>query len=304
MGVCLATCRPRLNVAGLPAEGELARALDLVANEHMVDRLADLHDVLGRVVRCATCAGGARTLDLLGHSTGRRLLQLGATELDPTRDEVRRELDRLARDGLLERLGIDELRLLGCQTAMSPAGQQAIRDLTRFLGVRVVGTTKLVYAAYFGDAGFKDRYEDILCDAGSLPDLEPASAPRVEWPVDPAPPPAPPFDLEEVEAVPSDQLADAPGPRVHASGGSAPRQDAPSPLPGLVDRDDGRMMPKMLAHPTREVLIGAGGGTVRRVEVLFDHQLIRVRLGPHRRSAVYRVSRPEELKTWLDGMDQ
>jgi hypothetical protein len=283
----------------------LARALDLVANEHPVEQLADLHGVLDRVARCITCAGAARTLDLLGHSTGRRLLQLGSTEIDPAHPDVRREFERLAREGVLARLNIDELRLLGCQTAMSPAGQETIRRLTQLLGIRVVGTTKLVYAAYFGDTGLKGRYEDILCDASSLPDLAPAGATPIDWPVDPAPPPAPRFDLDEIEAVPADQLPATDCPRILAENGSAPgRAAALDSLPGLIERDDGRLMPKMLVRPTREVLIGTGEGSVRRVEVLFDHQLVRVRQGPERRSAVYRVSRPGDLEAWLDQIEQ
>lgn len=91
--------------------------------------------------------------------------------VDPSQPGVRQLFEEMAQDDILPSLGIDELRLLGCETAMSSEGQAAIRALTDILGIRVVGTTKPVYAAYFCATGLQARYEAMLCDADNLPDL-------------------------------------------------------------------------------------------------------------------------------------
>lgn len=173
MGRCPGPDELRVHVSASPADGELARLIERVADSRPIEQLAGLRHLLDRLHRCRRCAprAGRRTLDLLAHATPDRLLQLGTTVLDPRRPGVRRVFEEMARDAVLPRLGIRELRLLGCETAMSRAGQAAIRALTEILGVRVVGTTRPVYAAYFGASGLGARYEAMLCDADCLPDL-------------------------------------------------------------------------------------------------------------------------------------
>lgn len=173
MASCLRPGDRHLHVSASPADGELARLVERVANNRPIQQLAGLRLLLDRLRGCRRCAPGAerRTLDLLAHATPDRLLQLGTSVLDPRLPDVRRLFQEMAQDEILPRLGIHELRLLGCETAMSRAGQAAIRALSDILGIRVVGTIRPVYAAYFGATGLHARYEAMLCDADGLPDL-------------------------------------------------------------------------------------------------------------------------------------
>ena len=178
MARCLRADDRHIHVSASPADGELARLVERVANNRPIEQLAGLRRLLDRLRGCHRCVPGAerRTLDLLAHATPDRLLQLGTSVLDPRRPDVRRLFQEMAQDEVLPGLGIHELRLLGCETALSRAGQAAIRALSDILGVRVVGTVRPVYAAYFGATGLHARYEGMLCDADCLPDLRSQAA--------------------------------------------------------------------------------------------------------------------------------
>jgi hypothetical protein len=303
MADCKKLRDPHLNVSASPADGELARALEIVGNEEPVEGLDGLRRVLDELGACrGRRVRGGRTLDLIAHSDPARLLRLGQSLIDPDDEGVRTFFERMAADQVLSRLYISELRLLGCETAMSSEGQAAIRTLTEILGIRVVGTTKLVYAAYFGEKGLKERYEPMLCDATSLPDLDEE---RARWPDDPPPAPAPPFQPDAIETTPVDRLPSVAWPRVGESADSRPHSERAAdvrPLVDLVDGDDGRVMPRMLVRPRCEVLLGSGDDGVRRVEILFDHELVRVRRAGGGR-AVYRVRSPDELAAWVASVD-
>ncbi len=289
---------PHLNVSAQPADGEVARVLDIVSNEEPVDRLETLRRVLEELAACPEASRrDNRTLDLIGHSDQLRLLHLGTSVLDLRLGGVRQLFEQIAADGLLRQLRIVELRLLGCETAMSSEGQTAIRTLTEVLGVRVLGTTKLVYAAYFGDKGLKPRYAGMLRDAAKLPTL---TGERAGWPQDPPPPPAPPFDLEKIESSSIDELPRVAWPRIRRVAGAERGADGATPLADLIERGDGRVMPHLLAHPRCEVLVVSGGDRVRRIEVLFDFELVRIALAGAA-SAVYRVRHPRELEDWIGG---
>jgi hypothetical protein len=296
---------PHLNVSAHPAYGELARTIENVRNESPVETLDGLRELLDDLITCPrhTAITRARTLDLIGHADQRRLLQLGRSIIDPTSQEVRQFFERMAADRVLETLRIGELRLLGCETAMSREGQRAIRELTDILEVRVVGTTKLVYSAYFGEKGLKDRYERMLRDASNLPDL---TAERTEWPLDPLPALAPPFDLERLETVAVDELPPAPWPRLEAAAdlGSGPVSPGEIQLlVDLVDGEDGRVMSRMLAQPSCELLLPCGPDRVRQIEILFDFELVRVH-SVDGATAIYRVTSPRELGAWVSSIGQ
>jgi catechol 2,3-dioxygenase-like lactoylglutathione lyase family enzyme len=284
---------PHLNVSSHPADGELARTLANVGNEEPVGGLEGLRRVLDGFCTCpiSSANGKTRTLDLIAHANQARLLQLGSQVIDPRDDQVRGFFEQLAADRILAKLRVTELRLLGCETAMSRDGQAAIRILTELLGVRVVGTTKLLYAAYFGDKGLKDRYERMLRDATNLPDL---GEERAEWPQDPLPALAPRLDVESLPAVELDDLPRVPWRRLGPV-------DDPRPLLDLIDGRDGRMMPRMLARPRCEILLGSrDGDRVRRIEILFEFELVRVPSADPGDGAIYRVKNPHDLARWVD----
>lgn len=110
------------------------------------------------------------TLDLIGHSTrGHRYLRIGSTAIDMLDPTVARFFDDLAASGLIVRLGIRAVRLLGCETAVEIAGQRTIARLARTLGVAVFGTTKLLMKGHYRRDGFDPTFERLLLDHTSLP---------------------------------------------------------------------------------------------------------------------------------------
>jgi len=163
-----------LHISARPALGEVARLLDNVDHHEPVNCLEDLTRVLEELCVCPrrSHSGSRRTLDLIGHSDDSRLLRLGESVVDLGDDDVWSLFQRMASDRVLESLGIGELRLLGCETALSAEGQTTIRELTRMLGIRVLGMSTPLYSAHFGRKGLKDRYECLLRDATNLPGLD------------------------------------------------------------------------------------------------------------------------------------
>jgi hypothetical protein len=295
---------PHLNVSAYPADGEVAKVLDVVSNEELVQSLDGMRRLLDELGACpaASGRGNKRTLDLIAHSDQLRLLHLGKSVVDPRQESVRLVFEQIAASGLVHRLNISELRLLGCETAMSVEGQTAIRTLSELLGIRVLGTTKLLYAAYFGEDGLKRRYEAVLRDAGNLPDV---GAGRTRWPDDPLPLPAPAFELENIRSFSIDDLPMADWPRVRLIAGTARGTSRAADIKRLLDlivKDDGRLMPKLLARPLCELLIISGGDQVRRIEILFDFELVRIHPVNAPSSAVYRVKDARELEGWIEGV--
>jgi hypothetical protein len=292
---------PHLNITADPPDGEVARMVDILAHGEPVDRLEGLTRVLEELASCPPSPDKARsrTLDLIGHSDEARLLHLGSSVVDPRVEGVRRLFEKIAADGLLQRLNITELRLLGCETAMSVDGQTAIRALTEVLGIPVLGTTKLLYAAYFGEDGLRRRYEPVLCHAANLPEL---AQPLAEWPRDPLPSLAPPFQLDIIRSVSIDELPVVDWPRVRRIA-RTDREFAGSvdarPLLDLIEPGSGRMLPRLLAQPRCELLLMSGGDRVRRIEILFDFELVRIQLVDTTARAVYRVKNARELEDWV-----
>jgi hypothetical protein len=293
---------PHLNITADPPDSEVARMVDIIAHAEPVERLDGVVRVMEELASCPSVADKARsrTLDLIGHSDEARLLHLGNSVVDARQEGVRRLFEQMAGDGLLRHLNITELRLLGCETATSREAQLVIRTLTEILGIRVLGTTKLLYAAYFGEEGLKRRYERMLCDAANLPDLAPQA--RTAWPQDPVPSPAPPFELANVRSVSIDELPMVDWPRVRwvarSDADLAAGADVRSLL-DLIEPDSGRLMPRLLAQPRCEVLVMSGGDRVRRIEILLDFELVRIQPIDAFDSAVYRVRRPRELEDWI-----
>jgi hypothetical protein len=95
-----------------------------------------------REVRQALDAYGARppapavSVDLHGHSTrDHRLLRLGETVIDALDPLVRRFFEEVERSQVLAAMNAVSLRLLGCETGVSPSGQRTLRMLAEILGL-------------------------------------------------------------------------------------------------------------------------------------------------------------------------
>jgi hypothetical protein len=109
------------------------------------------------------------TLDLLGHSTREHhLLRLGDTPINMLDPNVARFFHALSEDRLLQRLRIVAVRLLGCETAVTDAGQRTLRMLARTLGLPVFGTLKPLLKSHSDANGFDPAFAHILIEASAL----------------------------------------------------------------------------------------------------------------------------------------
>lgn len=121
----------------------------------------------------AAAGPGPASLDLYGHSTrGHHHLRLDRQVVDALDHTVAAAFAALAADGVFARAGIVRLRLLGCETAVGPAAQASLTRLARITGVSVLGTTRRLFAAHHGPAGFRPRFEGMLVEF----------TPAVTWP--------------------------------------------------------------------------------------------------------------------------
>jgi hypothetical protein len=113
----------------------------------------------------------AATLDLVAHGNrGHRLLRLGKDVIDFFNPAVAKFFTQLAVDGVLQRLNIHALRLLGCDTAATENGRYALRVLSWTLGIPVYGSTKPLMKSHFGPHGFEPAFErSCLVEASQLP---------------------------------------------------------------------------------------------------------------------------------------
>jgi hypothetical protein len=110
------------------------------------------------------------TLDLIGHATrGHRLLRLGATPVDMLDPHVADFFAGVARAGLLPRWHVTAVRLLGCETAVTDAGQRTMRMLAAVLGRPVFGTRVPLLKSHSNAAGFDPAFRHVLVEAAELP---------------------------------------------------------------------------------------------------------------------------------------
>jgi hypothetical protein len=108
------------------------------------------------------------TLDLMGHSTaGHHLLRLGGTPIDMLDPAVARFFRAVAASGVLSRLRISAVRLLGCETAVADGGRRTMRMLSRTLGLPVYGTLAPLTAAHHDADGFRPAFAHLLVEASA-----------------------------------------------------------------------------------------------------------------------------------------
>lgn len=128
--------------------------------------LAELHEVLER---CLDHPARPASLDLIGHSTrGHHLLRLGRTPIDMLDPGVAGFFRSLAQARLLPRLHVTAVRLLGCETAVTDAGQRTLRMLSQTLRLPVFGTCKPLLKSHSDSAGFNPAFAHILVEASAL----------------------------------------------------------------------------------------------------------------------------------------
>ena len=79
--------------------------------------------------------------------------------LDP---QVASFFGALAQAALLPRLQVTAVRLLGCETAVTDAGQRTLRMLSQTLRLPVFGTRKPLLKSHCTSAGFDPAFAHIL----------------------------------------------------------------------------------------------------------------------------------------------
>lgn len=278
--------QPHLSVIAGDSDAELGRIRDLLEHKVVVDGRGDLEELLGRLL-AAGRPRTPRTLDLIGHSTpGASLLVLGGWVIDAASAKVRAFFRELAELEVLPRLEITAVRLLGCQTAATAQGRATIGKLAEILGVEVLGTRGLLYAAHYDARGLRDDARHVLVSSRELGrepgegvgSLQASCYPR-------------PLD---VDALPASPLETHPPLR--------PRRVATPELARellrLVRRTAGAEMPGLLAAPCCEIMLpSAKPGWYHRLQVLFDGELVRVFPdGTHRPGVVYPVDEAPALR--------
>lgn len=158
-------------------------------------------------------------LDLIGHSRGRdNILKLG--ELAITSRVASKEFSALANSGILDKLGIKSIRLLGCRTACSPRGQRVVATILKFFtgsdqysypveppatGEAPVylypayATRGDMFAVHFDNYGLRREAESLLADSDVITNAGPGDLP----PGDDYPPDPPSDDDDGDEVAPS-----------------------------------------------------------------------------------------------------
>ncbi|MEQ1507194.1 MAG: hypothetical protein ABMB14_33505 [Myxococcota bacterium] len=142
-----------------------------LARDPALHRVSSLAEVRAALEREADGGTAAATLDLMGHSTrDHHFLRLGATPVDLMDPAVARWFESLAADGVLSRLGVGTLRLLGCETAVEVAGQRTMLRLARLLGIRVCGTRRPLLRSHYDADGIAPAFvRSVLIEASELP---------------------------------------------------------------------------------------------------------------------------------------
>ncbi|HKE98829.1 MAG TPA: hypothetical protein VKG45_07860 [Actinomycetes bacterium] len=82
--------------------------------------------------------------------------------------QVARFFRALAEERLPARLRIVAVRLLGCQTAVTDAGQRTLRMLAQTLRLPVYGTRTQLLKSHSDAAGFNPAFSHVLVEASAL----------------------------------------------------------------------------------------------------------------------------------------
>ena len=103
-----------------------------------------------------------------GSLLGVQELYLGDDRIDMLDPVVARFFRSIANDCLLPRLEVVALRLLGCETAVSPTGKRTLRLLARTLRVSIFGSLKPLMKSHYDKLGFNPAFARILVEASEV----------------------------------------------------------------------------------------------------------------------------------------
>jgi hypothetical protein len=130
---------------------ELARR---IAPDHVLV-IADREDLVGGLVALSKQLPTApRVLDLVGMTGADKLLTFHGRALDTRIGRVRANNRELADQGVLARLDVVGVRLIGCMSAVGEPARRTIAQLAEIMELEVTGTTELVTIDDFSATGF------------------------------------------------------------------------------------------------------------------------------------------------------
>jgi hypothetical protein len=198
-------------------------------------------------------------------------------------------------------LDVKWLRLIGCGTATTKRGWETIRQIASALGIEVFGTTELVYAGDFDGSGYVGvqlvgsgdrafRPSPARAPAGTV-----SAKPRLALPraarVDNAA-----FDLSGLQPMPANAFRAGARAKAHGLRVEVPDHWRDE-LPRLVRCSPAWELPGLLTTPLMELFVPSrsDGSSMSKVEILFQHELVRVHVRGRRHPLVYRVKNPARL---------
>jgi hypothetical protein len=276
------------------ADAELARIQGLLQHRLLVEGRADLERVLGGLIAAVEVADitpPPKTLDLIGHSIpGSNLLQLGDWVIDAASPTVTAFFRELADFNVLPRIGVHTVRLLGCSTACTEAGRNTLLALSQILGMQVCGTSNMTFANHYDAHGFNPEWRFLLVSSTDIREREEAKSDHVR--PDPYP------RALDVDGLPALPLASAsPWPRRLAD------RDSAREILRLVRRDEGGVMPGLLASPACEIALpSVTPDAYHFAQILFDANFVRVYPDPKLPGVLYPVSEPSALRSIVDAL--
>lgn len=139
---------PRLNLVS----GSADRELDAVKRTIVTfESASGLDDVVAVLRDHASRGSRTELLDMIGHSS-RGLLVIGTWEIDDS-PQAAATFSQLLLPSL-EQLGVRTIRLLGCSTATTERGRNAMRRIARATECAVLGTRRYISKHDYGPDGF------------------------------------------------------------------------------------------------------------------------------------------------------
>ena len=151
---------PSINIVSADVLDVLSEPLKGAENTTIVRSLSEVRQALDAH---AARPPAAVTVDLLGHSTrDHKLLRMGGTVIDALDPRVRRFFEEIERSRVLQTMNAVSLRLLGCETGVSPSGLRTLRMLAEILGLPVFGSRKRLSKTHHTAAGFNPLFGSVL----------------------------------------------------------------------------------------------------------------------------------------------
>jgi hypothetical protein len=194
-------------------------------------------------------------LDAIGHSRSHGFLVLGSWVIDDS-PQTAASFGQLLRPSL-EQLGVRTIRLLGCSTATTERGRNAMRRIAQATGCEVLGTKRYISQHDYRPSGFVS--DDILVGPdGARPPHD-----RVG------------FLASAARTIALATLELTTGPRLTNDQPLLPvNENVARDILGFVDGSRSWVLPGLLAE-VAPIVLWSQHNTIHRLEILLDCQVVR-----------------------------